>query len=102
MDEDEKDLFTKLIEAFLDKSEDGIFNPATATCQGAGADSRQCIASEEETLVDVNNNRPPKGYSVQISRTGSCSDVQANIEVQDSAQIGAEQLRRTAIPNLLG
>jgi hypothetical protein len=165
MDEDEKDLFTNLSEAFLDKNEDGIFNPATATCQGAGADSPQCIAGQEETLVDFNNNgrfdknnppvynglqcppegdgvwcsrklvdvrsstvltlsqpsqwfmslfsgttsvstgedgglytvavsdiynnRPPKGYSVRIRGTGSCDFLQANFEIQDSAQIGA-------------
>ena len=84
MDEDEKDLFTNLTEAFLDKNEDGIFNPATTTCQGAGADSRQCIAGEEETFVDFNNNGkydknippfytglqcPPEGDGVWRSRT---------------------------------
>ena len=83
MDEDEKDLFTNLTEAFLDKNEDGIFNPATTTCQGAGADSRQCIAGEEETFVDFNNNGkfdknnppvynglqcPPEGDGVWCSR----------------------------------
>ena len=62
----------------VDKKEDGIFNPATATCRGAGADSPQCIAGDEETLLDFNingkfdkNNLPPKGYSVRIRGSGS-------------------------------
>lgn len=56
MDENEKDLFDNLPEAFLDNNEDGIFNPATATCQGAGATTPQCIAGQEEIFVDFNDN----------------------------------------------
>jgi hypothetical protein len=56
MDEAEQDLFDNLPEAFLDNNEDNIFNPATATCQGAGADSAQCIAGQEEIFVDFNDN----------------------------------------------
>lgn len=56
MDEEEQDLFSNLTEAFLDNNEDGIFNPATATCMGAGADSSQCIAGQEEIFVDFNDN----------------------------------------------
>ncbi len=56
MDEAEKDLFDNLPEAFLDNNEDNIFNPATATCKGAGADSAQCIAGQEEIFVDFNDN----------------------------------------------
>ena len=56
MDEAEKDLFANLPEAFLDNNEDGIFNPASAACQGAGAQSLQCIAGQEEIFVDFNDN----------------------------------------------
>ena len=56
MDEDEKDLFSNLPEAFLDNNEDNIFNPAAPACQGTGASSRQCIAGQEEIFVDFNDN----------------------------------------------
>jgi hypothetical protein len=56
MDEAEKDLFDNLPEAFLDNNEDNVFNPATATCKGAGADSAECIAGQEEIFVDFNDN----------------------------------------------
>tara|TARA_R110001599_G_scaffold353463_1_gene592964 strand:- start:6177 stop:8408 length:2232 start_codon:yes stop_codon:yes gene_type:complete len=56
MDEDERDLFANLSEAFLDNNEDGIFNPATTTCEGAGAETPQCIAGQEEIFVDFNDN----------------------------------------------
>jgi hypothetical protein len=56
MDENEQDLFANLSEAFLDNNEDGKFNPATATCKGAGANSAECIAGQEEIFVDFNNN----------------------------------------------
>jgi hypothetical protein len=56
MDENERDLFDNLPEAFLDNNEDGIFNPATSTCQGAGATTSQCIAGQEEIFVDFNGN----------------------------------------------
>lgn len=56
MDEDEKDLFANLPEAFLDNNEDGVFNPATPECEGAGANSARCIAGQEEIFVDFNDN----------------------------------------------
>lgn len=84
MDEAEKDLFTNLPEAFLDNNEDGIFNPATDACKGAGADTPQCIAGQEEIFVDFNSNGiydknnnpavyngklcPPEGDGVWCSR----------------------------------
>ena len=40
-------------------------------------------------VSDIYNNRPPKDYSVQVSGTGSCSSVQANFLITDSAQIEA-------------
>lgn len=56
MDEDEKDLFANLTEAFLDNNEDGIFNPATNICAGSGANTPECIAGQEEVFVDFNDN----------------------------------------------
>ena len=84
MDEAEKDLFANLSEAWRDDNEDGIYNPATNTCKGDGADSRQCIAGQEETFTDFNSNGkfdknnnpaifnglqcPPEGDGVWCSR----------------------------------
>ncbi len=85
VDEAEKDLFANLPEAFIDNNEDNIFNPATTTCKGAGADSPQCISGQEEIFVDFNNNGrydknnnpavyngllcPPEGDGVWCSRS---------------------------------
>jgi len=85
MDEAEKDLFANLPEAFIDHNEDGIFNPAAPACQGTGANSRQCIAGQEEIFVDFNDNGefdlnndpavyngllcPPEGDGLWCSRT---------------------------------
>lgn len=85
MDEAEKDLFANLSEAWRDDNEDGIYNPATTTCKNAGADTPQCIAGQEETFTDFNNNGkfdknnnpaifnglqcPPEGDGVWCSRS---------------------------------
>tara|TARA_R110001592_G_scaffold363323_1_gene683909 strand:- start:1579 stop:3801 length:2223 start_codon:yes stop_codon:yes gene_type:complete len=95
MDEDERDLFANLSEAYLDSNEDNIFNPATTTCQGAGAESPQCIAGQEEIFVDFNDNGkfdknddpalyngllcPPEGDGVWCKR--DLLNVRADIEV---------------------
>jgi len=56
MDEDEKDLFDNLSEAWRDDNEDNIYNPATKICKGDGADSPQCVAGQEEIFTDFNSN----------------------------------------------
>ncbi|MEM8562702.1 MAG: hypothetical protein AAGF57_10735 [Pseudomonadota bacterium] len=56
MDENEQFLFENLSEAWRDDNEDGLYNPATAECQGAGFDSPQCIAGQEEIFTDFNDN----------------------------------------------
>ena len=56
MDEAEKDLFDNLSEAWRDDNEDGIYNPSTNVCKGAGADTPACIAGQEEIFTDFNNN----------------------------------------------
>ena len=40
-------------------------------------------------VSDIYNNRPPKGYSVRITGSGSCNFFQSDFQIQDSAQIGA-------------
>ncbi|MEM1153156.1 MAG: hypothetical protein AAGI44_03390 [Pseudomonadota bacterium] len=77
MDEDERFLFANLSEAWRDDNEDNIYNPATAECQGAGADSRQCIAGQEEIFTDFNdngrfdlNNNPPIFNGLQCPPEG--------------------------------
>ena len=56
MDEDEKDLFDNLSEAWRDDNEDGIYNPSTKACQDAETQSAQCIAGQEEIFTDFNSN----------------------------------------------
>ncbi|MEZ5571979.1 MAG: hypothetical protein R3E64_08125 [Halioglobus sp.] len=83
MDEAEKDQFENLPEAFLDNNEDGYYTPALPTCI-ANPNSKQCIAGQEETFIDFNNNQvydlnddpavyngllcPPEGDGVWCSR----------------------------------
>jgi hypothetical protein len=55
MDEDEKDLFTNLPEAWIDHNEDGIYNPAVTACKN-GSNSTACISGQEEIFVDFNTN----------------------------------------------
>lgn len=83
MDQDEKDLFDNLPEAFIDHNEDGVYTPALALCQSS-PNSSQCIAGQEELFFDFNNNEvydlndspavyngllcPPEGDGVWCSR----------------------------------
>ena len=53
MDEEERDLFVNLSEAFIDHNEDGRFNPVM-DCDDA-PDSLACISGFEETFVDFNS-----------------------------------------------
>lgn len=60
MDEDEKDLFVNLGEAFEDHNEDGVFTPADAECVGKDFDdptlSARCKAGFDEEFIDFNTN----------------------------------------------
>lgn len=60
MDEDEKDLFVNLGEAFEDHNEDGVFTPALPACAGKLIDdptlSSQCKSGFDEEFIDFNNN----------------------------------------------
>ncbi|GAB3288950.1 Ig-like domain-containing protein [Parahaliea aestuarii] len=83
MDEDERELFANLPEAFIDHNEDGFYTPTLPGC--GNSNSLQCLAGSEETFVDFNsdgsyNNNdspalyngllcPPEGDGVWCSRT---------------------------------
>jgi hypothetical protein len=56
MDQDEKDLFDNVPEAFLDTNEDGVYTPDLASCSASPTGSLQCIAGQEDTFVDFNAN----------------------------------------------
>jgi len=56
MDEAERDLFDNLTEAFIDHNEDLVYTPALPACLANPMGSLQCIAGQEETFVDFNNN----------------------------------------------
>lgn len=84
LDEDEKDLFQNMPEAFLDKNEDGVYTPDLDECVASPMGSLQCIAGQEEIFVDFNSNDaydrndnpaqyngllcPPEGDGVWCSR----------------------------------
>jgi hypothetical protein len=57
MDEDEKDLFQNIPEAFLDSNEDGVYTPATTECQASPTGSRTCISGQEELFTDFNSDQ---------------------------------------------
>ncbi|WP_116364889.1 Ig-like domain-containing protein [Parahaliea mediterranea] len=83
MDEEERDLFANLPEAFIDHNEDGFYTPALSGCPNP--DSLQCLSGSEETFVDFNSDGsynsnanpalyngllcPPEGDGVWCSRT---------------------------------
>jgi hypothetical protein len=84
MDEDEKDLFQNLPEAFIDNNEDGIYTPEDPSCLASPNGSLRCIAGQEEIFIDFNDNQrydfnddpavyngllcPPEGNGVWCSR----------------------------------
>jgi hypothetical protein len=55
MDQEEKDRFVNLPEAFLDNNEDGAYTPALQLCKDSPG-SAQCIAGAEEQFTDFNTN----------------------------------------------
>lgn len=55
MDEDEKDLFDNLPEAFIDHNEDGVYTPGLQACLD-NPNTPRCIAGQEELFFDYNNN----------------------------------------------
>ena len=83
MDQDEKDLFDNLPEAFLDKNEDRAYTKALQKCIDSPG-TAQCIAGSEEIFIDFNSNGeydlnnnpalynglscPPEGDGVWCSR----------------------------------
>jgi hypothetical protein len=84
MDQEEKDLFDNLPEAFLDRNEDDAYTPGLPSCLADPSGTAQCIAGIEEIFFDYNNNQqydlnddpavyngllcPPEGDGVWCSR----------------------------------
>jgi hypothetical protein len=56
MDQDEKDRFVNLPEAFLDHNEDRAYTPSLPACVASPRGSAQCIAGFEEQFTDFNTN----------------------------------------------